>query len=150
MNRAKLSLPRRSAAPKAESGGGELGAQTIAAELERLRGQPFSAAAVAAELGCSEEVAAELGEYLMPRGQRFHVRRLLAHIAAYLHVDATRLRELLGRGDQDLPPPHPHVPPHHDPAPRTPKVVVVHRRGAGRRAVNPQLSAADAEVGLSL
>jgi hypothetical protein len=134
-HRPKLKLNRRAQAPAEHTGETpelteQLEAQTIAAELVRMFDKPFSAADVAAELGCATEVADVLGSYLMPRGQRFHVRRVLTSIAAYLRLDAERLRELLGRGDGPDSGTH-----QHDDGPggggesRGPRVVVVHRRG---------------------
>lgn len=112
----------------------QLDAQTIAAELTRILDKPFSAAAVAEELDCGVDVAEVLGSYLMPRGQRFHVRRVLTSIAAYLRLDAERLRDLLGRGDDPGSGLHGDDG-HHGGAGETrgPRVVVVHRRG-GRSA----------------
>lgn len=100
MNRTRLRLPRRLQPPQPLSAAEQLQQQTIGAEIERLRGE-FSPPDLAAELGCRDEAIAQLTTFLMPRGQRFHVRRVLTHIAAYLRIDALRLRELLERGDLD-------------------------------------------------
>ena len=130
MSRAKLSLPSRKQTEPTDAEDG-LQSQTIAAEVERVRGCPFSAVDVAAELECSEAVAAALGEYLMPRGQRFHVRRVLTHIAAYLHLDAARLRDLLGRADpQESSPGNTFTPDEGGSrGNRVPQVTVIRRRG---------------------